>query len=72
MKHTGVFSKRRLQVFLVLLLFALSPLFYWLARWPSLKNNSLESETIIVNSKISLEFVTPKMSAVNGEHEKIN
>ena len=37
----------------------------------SRKKNSSESETN-VSSKISLEFVRPKMSAVNGEHEKID
>ena len=34
----------------------------------SRKKNSSEN----VNSKNSLEFVTPKLSAVNGEHEKID
>ena len=119
MKLTGVVSKRRLQVFLVLLLFALALVFYYLnsstnriivrhstvifhlaepeanvnsnftlseeslshengyhllssqPHGQSRKKNSSKSETN-VNSKNSLEFVRPKLSAVNGEHEKIN
>ena len=115
MNLTGVFLKRRLQVFLVLLLFALAPVFYCLTRstnriggrhsavffhqhvaefvntnltlseesYSHENGNHLlssqqhgqsrkKSSSENVNSKNSLEFVRPKMTAANGEHEKID